>query len=55
MHLNNKIIETLDDSDLNKFIKLVYKAVMLFDKNVDKKFNFNPHDVITLSSPVYEA
>lgn len=55
MHLNQKIIETLDDSYLNKFIKLVYNAVKLFDKNVSKEYDFNPHRVLSLSSPVHDA
>lgn len=53
MHLNQKIIETLDESDLNKFINLVYKAVILFDKNVGKEYDVSFTDIVSLSASVY--
>jgi len=55
MYINEKIVAELDDSDLSGFIKFVYKAVVLFDAEVDKKYDFDSSLVTSLSSPVCDT
>ena len=55
MLINKEVVASLDDSDLSRFIKFVYNAVVLFDATVDEKFDFDPERVISLSSPVCDT